>query len=85
MTDNAPNWKDLAPEGRLLRPSEVASHTGLSKSQIYQMIKDGEFPPFIKIGKRASALPQSWLDAYVSYHATRALECRKFNQSEAMS
>ena len=66
------SWQETEPRGRLLRPSEVTTITGLSKSQIYQMIRDGEFPPFIKLGRRASALPQSWLDAFV---ADRASEC----------
>ncbi|MCC0005318.1 MAG: AlpA family phage regulatory protein [Methylobacteriaceae bacterium] len=43
--------------------------TGMGKTAIYKAIATGDFPPFIKIGGRASALPQSWLDAFVEYRA----------------
>ncbi|WP_170578434.1 helix-turn-helix transcriptional regulator [Ruegeria arenilitoris] len=58
-------WTNVPATGRLLRPNEVTRLTGLSKSQIYQMVKDGDFPPFIKVAKRASALPEAWLNAFV--------------------
>ncbi|WP_068316369.1 helix-turn-helix transcriptional regulator [Aliiruegeria sabulilitoris] len=50
----------------MLRPAEVVERTGLSRSQIYQMIKDGVFPPFIKLSERASAMPEAWLDAFIA-------------------
>lgn len=70
-------WKEITPAGRLLRPSEVISLTGLSRSQIYQMISDGNFPPFIKLSTRASALPESWLDAFVETRAAATLREQK--------
>lgn len=66
-------WTEVAPSGRLMRPSEVVSLTGLSRSQIYQMISDGSFPPFIKLSARASALPESWFDAFVETRAAATL------------
>ena len=38
---------------RILRRSQVEDQIGLSRSSIYQMMSDGDFPLPIKIGKRA--------------------------------
>lgn len=59
-------WNSTPAGGRLLRPNEVARIIGLSRSQIYQMIKDGDFPPFIKLSERASAMPEAWLNAFIA-------------------
>lgn len=47
--------------------------TGLSKSQIYQMIAEGRFPPFLKLSSRASALPEAWLKVFVASCAKNTL------------
>jgi len=73
MSNNTQFWKSIDPTGRQLRPFEVCELTGLSKAQIYNLIKDGSFPPFLKIGKRASAMPKAWLDAYLINKAAEAL------------
>ncbi len=57
----------------MLRPAEVIAITGLSRSLIYQMIAEKRFPPFIKLSKRASALPEAWLEAFVEIQARAAL------------
>jgi len=64
-------WETVSPTGRMLRPSEVIATTGLSRSQIYSMISNDEFPPFIKLSARASALPEAWLEAFIQ-ECTRA-------------
>ena len=69
-------WTKIPAAGQLFRPSEVCELTGLCKAQIYNLINEGVFPPFIKIGKRASAMPQTWLDAYIAERAAIALEAR---------
>lgn len=66
-------WENVTPVGRMLRPSVVFERTGLSKSQTYWMIEQGDFPPFIKLGSRASALPEEWLNAFISDRAKKAL------------
>lgn len=40
---------------RLLRLREVSAMCGLSRTSIYQAIKDGGFPPPVAIGARARA------------------------------
>ena len=51
----------------LLRRPEVEARTGLSRSTIYQWIKDGEFPSPVKLGARLVAWRESdieeWLNA----------------------
>lgn len=46
---------DSFAEIRLLRIASVCEITQLSKSQIYAMVKEGEFPAPVKLGKRAVA------------------------------
>ena len=42
-----------------LRRSDVETITGLSRSTIYSMMGDEEFPRPVRIGKRAVAWPES--------------------------
>lgn len=72
INQNRP-WKDVAPTGRMLRPSAVVERTGLSKSSIYELIKRGDFPPFVKLSARASVMPEAWLHAFISARAARAI------------
>lgn len=67
-------WADCPPSGRLLRPEEVVERIGLSRSQVYAMIADGTFPPFLKVSTRAAALPETWLDCFIRSRAQAALE-----------
>lgn len=57
----------------MLRPYEVFERVGLSRSQVYLMIAAREFPPFLKLSERTSALPESWLDAFLASKAQDAL------------
>ena len=40
-------------ENRLLRRREVEKLTGLSRSTIYRMLKTGQFPQPVRIGRKA--------------------------------
>lgn len=42
------------PLWAILRVPEICDCTGWGRSTLYQKIKDGDFPPLIKIGERAS-------------------------------
>lgn len=77
-TQHNARWRETEPSGRLVRPSEVVEITGLSRSQIYLMISEGRFPPFLKLGARASAMPQAWLDAFIEARAAEAVD--RFDQ-----
>jgi len=58
----------------LLRLPDVQRQTGLSKSSIYSMMSEGEFPRSIKLGDRAVG----WLDSEISdWIEQRIVESRK--------
>ncbi len=67
-------WRAVEPNGRMLRPNDVVERTGLSRSQIYQMISEERFPPFIKLSTRASAMPEAWLNAFIQMRAKYSLQ-----------
>ncbi|MDB1122234.1 AlpA family transcriptional regulator [Vibrio algarum] len=54
---------------RFIRLKEVISKTGLSRSTIYSLIKEGRFPPNVPIGSRSVAWVESeveeWLEESV--------------------
>jgi len=77
MNLNSTPWRSVEPTGRLLRPTEVVATVGLSRSQVYHMISEGRFPPFIKLSDRASAMPEAWLDAFVQQRARLSLTVGK--------
>ncbi|WP_170475653.1 helix-turn-helix transcriptional regulator [Ruegeria arenilitoris] len=73
-TNSKAPWKDCSPGVRLLRPEEVFERTGLSRSQVYAMIADGAFPPFLKLSTRAAALPETWLECFIESRAQAILK-----------
>lgn len=70
-------WENLKPKGDMLRPQQVIQRTGLSRTQIYQMIAERRFPPFIKLSTRASALPENWLYSFLEHRASIALSSER--------
>lgn len=58
----------------ILRRNQVIARTGLSRSTIYQKIKDGEFPKQISLGARAvgwtSISIDEWIDAQIQKSRT---------------
>jgi predicted DNA-binding transcriptional regulator AlpA len=71
-TLNAPPWDGCDPAGPLYRIDDVVEVTGLSRAQTYNLIRLGELPPLLKIGKRSSVMPKAWLDAYIRSIAGKA-------------
>jgi predicted DNA-binding transcriptional regulator AlpA len=69
-------WESCPPTGRMLRPVDVLDRSGLSKSQVYALIAEGAFPPFIKLSARASAMPEAWLDCFIAHKVRSALQQR---------
>jgi prophage regulatory protein len=59
---------------KLLRLKEVMEVTSLSRSTIYQYIKDNKFPPQIKLGLRCVAWSsldiQNWIDDCIANSRT---------------
>lgn len=52
---------------RLLRATEVCQMIGVSRTTLHRIVKTGEFPPAIRIGKRGSRWHLSevveWMDS----------------------
>lgn len=49
----------------LIRTSELAELLGVSVSQLYVMINNGELPPRVQISKRANGWRASVIDAWL--------------------
>ncbi len=57
----------------ILRRPQVQQRTGLSRSTLYQYIKDGDFPKPVQLGLRAVG----WLESDITnWIATRVREAR---------
>lgn len=54
-----PGGRLLVPRDRLLRLPEVEDITGIKKSTIYLLMKQGKFPPSVAITRRMSAWPET--------------------------
>ena len=53
-------------QDRFLRRPEVENLTGLSRSTIYSMISNGEFPKPVRIGRRAVAWRESVIQSWIA-------------------
>lgn len=53
-----------AAPGRLLRRREVEQETGLSRTSIYRLMDQGQFPRPLRTGTRAVAWPTSVIEAW---------------------
>lgn len=62
----------MAELNSLLKLPDVIAMTTLSRSTIYQMMSDKEFPRPIKLGKRAVAWRQTDITAWLESRKTRA-------------
>lgn len=49
----------VVPKDRLIRIHDVTDKTGLSRTTIYQLMKDGSFPKQIKLSSRCAVWPES--------------------------
>lgn len=50
----------------LLRLNEVQGRTGLSRSEIYRRIREGDFPKPVKLGKKASAWVLAEVEGWIA-------------------
>ena len=57
---------------KALRLPAVAAKTGLSKTHIYRLIKQGKFPKFYKISERVSVIDESSVDAFLAEQFARS-------------
>lgn len=57
---------------KLLRRPDVEAITGLSRSTIYQWMKDGKFPQPVALGTRIVAWRESDIEGWLESRETRA-------------
>lgn len=50
----------------LLRISSVCMLVGLSRAQIYRLVRSGEFPPPVRLGTKSVAWPTERLNAWIA-------------------
>lgn len=59
----------VQPRDRLLRLPEVERLSGVKKSTIYSLMKEGRFPHCVRITRRCAAWPESavlsWVNARI--------------------
>ena len=55
----------MSLQERLIKLGEVKQETGLSRSSIYRLVKNGDFPKPVKLGERASAWLESEVDQWI--------------------
>ena len=69
----------LAPVQRLVRLRTVRERTGLSKSSLYALAQQGEFPRPVKIGTRSSGWIEAEVEAWIAKRvaASRGLTSRQ--------
>lgn len=70
----------MSSDDRFLRLPELVSRTGLSKSTIYKMIREGAFPDSVPIYGQSVA----WLSSEVSEWAAARINARSEQKREGL-
>ena len=69
----------IQKEPSILRRRQVQQRTGLSRSTLYQYIRDGEFPASVQLGPRAVG----WLESDVSDWISARVKVARHGQQSA--
>ena len=72
---------------RLVRLPEVKERTGLSKTEIYRRMDEGDFPKAIPLGPRAVAWSSDEIDSWIARlieQAAAAQPTRKHSSPQAV-
>ena len=76
----------MSPNDKIIRLPEVLEKVGLKKSAVYKLIKEGDFPKQVKLGKHASgwieADVQGWIEADVQAWIMRRAGREAANDSQ---
>ncbi len=62
----APAAQSSAPPLRVLRLPEVIQKTGLARTTLYMMSRDGKFPVSISLGGKAMGWIESEIDQWIA-------------------
>lgn len=73
MTNDAPQQATHEPRGRLIRLNEVENFTGLKKSTIYALMREGGgFPHPVRLTARAVAWREAEIQAWCAARSSTA-------------
>ena len=61
---------------RFIRRPAVENRTGLSRSTIYLLMQNGQFPKPVRIGGRAVAWPEAEVEAWLNARLAEREEAR---------
>jgi prophage regulatory protein len=64
MFNNRQGAANMAPQ--ILRLPQVKARTGLSRSTVYAMMRDGQFPLSIRLGARSIGWSDLDVDAWIA-------------------
>ncbi len=64
--------ENVKPAHSIVRRKVVEARTGLSRSTIYQRVKDGTFPPPISLGSKAVGWLQSEIEDWIAERIRRS-------------
>jgi len=48
----------------IVRPSQIKSQYGMSRSNAYRLMAQGKFPPLLKLSERSVGWPKATLDKH---------------------
>ena len=51
---------------RLITVADVCERLNISRAKLYRMMRNGEFPPPLKVGSQSVRWPQSELDEFLA-------------------
>ncbi len=63
MFNNRQGAANMASQ--ILRLPQVKARTGLSRSTVYAMMRDGQFPLSVRLGARSIGWPDAAIDAWI--------------------
>ena len=54
------------PVDPVIRTHQLPSIVGVSRAQIHRLVRQGKFPPLLKLGSRASGIRRSTLEEWLA-------------------
>lgn len=60
----------------IVRASDIKAHTGYSRSHVYSLMKQGQFPQAVKLGQRAVGWLKSDLDTWLAERIAATLQSK---------
>lgn len=72
------------PNHTIYRLPAVINRTGLSRSTVYNLISDGEFPAPVRLGKRSVGWVDEDIDAWIAHKISQSSGERQSRESRTV-